>query len=678
MKNCRISRKLIAILITLALLAAVAAIGAMAAETAPATGYAAVGIVDAEAHKAEVLLGTGEQGTVYFNGNAPASGAVYSYTRDANNLYTFATPNANNGNSNQLADTGWNYWHTPNGWMWNALGQIFFPNSSPIFIRFGNDGWALGAISSFVETNGAGWIYGYMLDAFQTDAANNYWAVGAIVLGGYNNGSIDTTGFDTSFPSITATNSLAAFTTSLHANVNTDAIAVESGYAAVGYVDTANSQVEILKDNGEQGYVTYIGTAPVTGGVYRYGRNAKNAYTFTEPVANHGNSSLTDASKPFWWMWMNTEYDGYMWDSSPNHYWPTATTPIFLRTSLTNWMVTTEACFTANTQVAAYQLDVSIQAGSSSYYDTQAIVFGGLNADGTIDTTGFDALNLPQTSHDLGALTQPLHPVSVDPTDPPVDPTDPPVDPTDPPVDPTDPPVEEKPGASGNVVENGYAAIGAVDAEACKAEVLLGNGLRGTVKFTGTAPKTGAVYGYALHSNNVYVFTEKIGNFGNSDQLVPGTAWNIWFTPQGWAWDANQPNDIFHVPTPTPIFLHYGNGQWAVITIDKVNETNGGAWAYGYALDTVHLPDMDAGNGLTNFATGALVMGNPKADGTTDTTGFPELFGDVAKVDLSSFSAPLVNPNAPTGDASGIVSTVAALLFAASGVVFLASKKKQF
>ena len=674
MKNRAISRKLVAILTTVALLAAFFAIGAVAAETAPATGYAAVGIVDAEAHKAEVLLGTGEQGTVVFEGEAPAPGAVYSYTRSGINVYTFTTPSANHGNSNQLGDIGWVFYSEKQGWLWDGAPNHYYPNNAPIFFRYGNGQWAVTTIFQFEGAGGAAGMNGYALDTAVN--AGGGFTVGAFVFGGWvGDGSIDTTGFDVMVPSLSASaKNLNAFTQDLHE------ILLESGYAAVGYVDTANSQVEILKDNGEQGYVTYTGTAPVTGGVYRYGRQEGDVYTFTEPVANHGNSSLTDASKAAWMMWMSTDYEGYMWDASPNHYWPTATTPIFLRTSLTNWMVTTEACFTMNTQVAAYQLDVSPQSPGSTYYNTSAIVFGGLNANGTIDTTGFDALNLPQTSHDLSALTEPLHPVAEtpDPTDPPVDPTDPPVDPTDPPVDPTDPPVEEKPGASGNVVENGYAAIGAVDAEACKAEVLLGNGLRGTVKFTGTAPKTGAVYGYALHSNNVYVFTEKIGNFGNSDQLVPGTAWNIWFTPQGWAWDANQPNDIFHVPTPTPIFLHYGNGQWAVITIDKVNETNGGAWAYGYALDTVHLPDMDAGNGLTNYATGALVMGNPKADGTTDTTGFPELFGDVAKVDLSSFSAPLVNPNAPTGDASGIVSAVAALLFAAAGVVFLTSKKKQF
>ena len=74
--------------------------------------------------------------------------------------------------------------------------------------------------------------------------------------------------------------------------------------------------------------------------------------------------------------------------------------------------------------------------------------------------------------------------------------------------------------ASGNVIEAGYAAIGAVDAASGKATVLLGNGEHGTVCFAGTAPKSGAVYGYELHDNNVYVFIEKTGNFGNEGSII--------------------------------------------------------------------------------------------------------------------------------------------------------------
>ena len=709
--------KFITVMLIFAMLISVVAVSATADETnIPASGYAAVGIVDAEAHKAEVLLGTGEQGTVYFNGNAPASGAVYSYTRDANNLYTFTAERGNSGNSDQLGDTGWNLFYTPNGWMWNGLGQIIFPNASPIFIRYGNDNWALSSLGNFVETNGAGWIFGYTLDEVQTDAVNNYWAVGAIVLGGYNNGTIDTTGFDTCFPSITATNSLATFTTSLHANVNTDAIILETGYAAIGAVDAANSYVEILKGTGEQGFVIYEGTAPVAGGVYRYSRNVNNVYSFELPVANHGNSSTIDASAAAWPTWMSADFGGYMWDGAYNHYWPSASTPFFVHTAANTWTLADVTCLVTNTNTyrMTYQLDVTVRDAANHYYNTAAVVFGGLNADGSVDATGIDALNLPATSHDLSALTNPLHELPTPPaTEPPA--TEPPAtepeatepeatepeatepeatepeatepeatepEATEPEAtepEATEPEATEpeatKPAdkgytASGNVIEAGYAAIGAVDAASGKATVLLGNGEHGTVCFAGTAPKSGAVYGYELHDNNVYVFIEKTGNFGNSDQLAAGQAWNLWFEPNGWAWDANTPNDIFHVPTPTPIFLRFGDNKWALVTIETVAPPTGANWAFGYALDTVHLPDYDAGNGFHNYQTGALVMGNMNADGSIDTTGYDVLFSNYDVLDLGTIADKPMDVPAATGDA-GIGAAVVVMLMAATALVVL-------
>ena len=728
--------KFITVMLIFAMLISVVAVSATADETnIPASGYAAVGIVDTEAHKAEVLLGTGEQGTVYFNGNAPATGAVYSYTRDANNLYTFTAERGNHGNSDQLAaGQAWNLFYTPNGWMWNGLGQTIFPNASPMFIRYGNDNWTLSALGNFVETNGSGWIFGYTLDEVQTDADKNYWAVGAIVLGGYNNGSIDTTGFDTCLPSVTATNNLSAFTTSLHANVNTDSIILETGYAAIGAVDAANSYVEILKGTGEQGFVIYEGTAPVTGGVYRYSRNASNVYTFEAPVANHGYSSLTDPSMALWQMWMTADWGGVMWDSALNHYWPTDSTPVFLRTSLTDWTVTDKSCFVTGTQVYGYQLDVSVRDAANAYYNTSAIVLGGMNSDGTFDATGLNALNVSAPAHDLSALTNPLHAL---PTPPATEPeatepeatepeatepeatepeatepeatepeaTEPPA--TDPEAtkpEATEPPATEpeatkpeatepeatepeatepeatepeatKPAdkgytASGNVIEAGYAAIGAVDAASGKATVLLGNGEHGTVCFAGTAPKSGAVYGYELHDNNVYVFIEKTGNFGNSDQLAAGQAWNLWFEPNGWAWDANNPADIFHVPTPTPIFLRFGDNKWALVTIETVAPPTGANWAFGYALDTVHLPDYDAGNGFHNYQTGALVMGNMNADGSIDTTGYDVLFSNYDVLDLGTIADKPMDVPAATGDA-GIGAAVVVMLMAATALVVL-------
>lgn len=412
MKNRRFSRKLITIIAVVALLASFFAINVAADETLiPSSGYAAVGVVDAEAHEAEVLLGTGEQGTVVFTGEAPAAGAVYGYTRDAQNVYTFTVPTANHGNSNQLADVGWAFWSEKNGWLWNANTQIYYPSTNPIFFRFGDNQWAVTTIYNFEGAGGASHMYGYALDVTEQDGS---FYPGAFVFGGLGaDGNIDKSGFDVMVPSLSGNSNLSTFTTELHE------ILLESGYAAIGVVDSANSLVEILKDTGEQGYVSFTGTAPVTGGVYRYSRHEGDVYTFAEPNANHGNSKVHDASGAGWYMGMNEAYGGYMWDAAPNLYWPTETTPVFLRSDANTWMVTTKDCFTTNVFVYAYQLDVSVRDATNAYYNTSAIVLGGLNADGTIGTLGFDQLKLPATSHDLSALTTPLHAVAQpDPSDP--------------------------------------------------------------------------------------------------------------------------------------------------------------------------------------------------------------------------------------------------------------------
>ena len=412
MKNRKVSKKITAIIAVAAMMVSFFAIHATAdGIDAPASGYAAVGIVDAEAHKAEVLLGTGQQGTVIFAGEAPAAGAVYSYTRNALNVYTFTVPNANHGNSNQLVDTGWNFWSEKNGWLWNANTQIYYPGTNPIFFRFGENQWAVTIISNFEGDGGASHMLGYALDA--SESGGSFYP-GAFVFGGMgSDGSIDKTGYNVMVPSLTATNNLSTFTNDLHE------IVLEAGYAAIGAIDSDNSLVEILKGTGEQGYVSFTGTAPVTGGVYRYTRNEANVYTFIEPNANHGNSKVHDASAAAWQMWMSENYGCYMWDGALNHYWPTSTTPVFARKSATTWVLTTSACFTNDASVMAYQLD-AIRRGDSSYFDVGAIVFGGLKTDGTIDTTGFDQLKLPETSVDLSALTTALHPAAEesDPSEP--------------------------------------------------------------------------------------------------------------------------------------------------------------------------------------------------------------------------------------------------------------------
>ena len=248
---------------------------------------------------------------------------------------------------------------------------------------------------------------------------------------------------------------------------------------------------------------------------------------------------------------------------------------------------------------------------------------------------------------------------------------------------PSEPETNGKYTASGNIIETGYAAVGIVDETLCKAEVLLNNGKTGTVYFAGTAPKTGVVYGYELHSNNVFVFIEKAANFGYSDQLNADSAWYMWFTPNGWAWDANSPADVFHAPYP--IFLRYGDNQWILTTIDKIAETNGGAAAFGYVLDAVRdMPDYDAGNGLANHHAGALVIDGVKEDQYANPA---QLFGAAGeKVGLGSFTTDLYTPTTSgnTGDGPSktgdVVISVLGCMIAASviGGAVIISKKKEF
>ena len=350
------------------------------------TGYAAIGYVDTASHKVEILKADGTQGSVYYTGEAPRTDAVYRYSRGAGNLYTFTNVLGNSGYSDQLA-TGWNYYYTPNGWMWAGNGPIYFPNSSPIFVRYGNGGWALSSLSSFADAGT--WVYGYMLDEYQTDAANNYWAVGAIVIGGYTNGTVDTTNFDVCLPNVSATNSLSSFTTDLHTNVALDKLIVDEGYAAVGYVNTTTSQANILLANGQTATVSFTGIAPTAGAVYKYSKTAAGVYTFTLPVANSGNGDVI-ADTGVMEANPSADYGGYIWGAYPtdyHHFWYDGVDiPVFVRLSATQWAIADETRLTTTypNTVPVYLLDVAARANSPETYHTMgAMLINAYNADGS-------------------------------------------------------------------------------------------------------------------------------------------------------------------------------------------------------------------------------------------------------------------------------------------------------
>ena len=901
MKSHSLTTKLIAILAVVALLAGYFVMGVVADDQTaiPASGYAAIGIVDETAHKAEILLADGTQGSVYFSGSAPKSNVLYRYTRDANNLYTFTgMVDTMNGNADPALHYGNAMWFEPNGWFWTATLVHYYPYSNPIFVRYGDGKWSIKTLNEFTAPGGAACAYTFVFDV---DSSSGMNVPAVTLLGGMAaDGSIDTAGIETLLGSLNAEYDLSAFTTDLHANVNLDNVVVETGYAAVGLVDAANNRAEILKADGTQGYVTYAGTAPATGAVYQYDRNTKNVYNFTLPSANHGNSNQLDATTA-WGIGYNP--NGWMWDAMINYYYP-GNNPIFVRFGGDQWAVTKLSAFGNDVSAMSYLLAATANPGGG--YIPGAVVVGTLNADGTVDTSGYATL-IPgvSASANLSALTTPLHeenlpteePTTEATTEPTVEPTvepteepttEPTVEPTEEPtveptteptVEPTEEPTTaptEEPlqgvtgntagvtldgyaavgfvdaaaskaevlldngkngtvtftgdapaagavygytvangvytfyipnvnsgtgdqmhknghaymyltpngyiwgpyptennhfffngeppvfvrfsetkwaladrtkitadsypdavaayildatvmgggypetyhnmgalvlnsynpdggvnstvanflgvtkhdvdlgalsntfgepndlGTTGKVLESGYAAIGVVDKENKKAEVLLANGKKGTVTFSGTAPKSGSVYKYDRYSNNVFVFTAPDANFGNSNQTAD-TGWNIWFTPNGWMWDANQPADIFF-PDNQPIFVRYGDNKWAIISVKDLTETNGQAWVYGYMLDATV---RDAANNY--FSVGAVVLGGMKADGTIDTTGFDQSIAiNPTVVDLSNFTTELYQAVPNTGDETPVTMLVVVMLLAVSAMAVLVIGKKRF
>ena len=116
---------------------------------------------------------------------------------------------------------------------------------------------------------------------------------------------------------------------------------------------------------------------------------------------------------------------------------------------------------------------------------------------------------------------------------------------------------------------SGYAAVGEV--EGTTAAVLLGDGTKAEVTFTGTAPESGAVYAYT-QTNDVYTFEEVEVNKGLSQQLsndspegaaegtTPG-AWSLYVWPwQGFNIDGtllNRPGEYFtyRITADAPIFI---------------------------------------------------------------------------------------------------------------------------
>ncbi len=406
-----------------------------------ATGYAAVGKVDAAESKAEVLLGTGEQGWVKFAGTAPTAGAVYKYTRDGENIYTFTTLKGNPGEiSDQLADGGWNIQfggavdnlaYPP--YMWDASSNLYLlSQSTPVFIRYSETSWRLTdwSIGSTV-TNNDGSCTAYFLNMVSPSRNATFtYDVGAVVIGQYSGGAITEPNLS-GMGSPVADKDLNEFTAPLHdyepdtptpePPPETPAI-VATGYAAVGFVDTAASKAEVLLGTGQQGWVTYTGTAPTAGAVYKYSCDDGNVYTFTElkaGMAANGNQ-LTDAGMnvQFGGAPDNADYPPYMWDGAATLYGLTEATPVFVRHSATEWGLmdwSIGGSVVANDgSITVYVLDVT-SPGAKYTCDVGAVVIGQC-ADGAVSAPALADIGSPVAEFHLGALSAPLHQDEIPPT----------------------------------------------------------------------------------------------------------------------------------------------------------------------------------------------------------------------------------------------------------------------
>ena len=126
-------------------------------------------------------------------------------------------------------------------------------------------------------------------------------------------------------------------------------------------------------------------------------------------------------------------------------------------------------------------------------------------------------------------------------------------------------------------VTTGYAAVGEVNALITKAAVLLGNGVRADVTYTGTEPVPGAVYNYS-EEDGVYTFTTVATNWDAHEQL---TTDSIGITAYNWGGFGDAYNHIFTVLPGAPIFIRYSATSWRLVDRDGLTLENG-ATTLGY------------------------------------------------------------------------------------------------
>lgn len=390
------------------------------ANASSGNGYVAVGEVDTEARKVAVLFGDGTVSVVKYTGTAPLPGAVYGYTVNETDEYTFSLLNLNWSLSHQLSDTldstGESESVFPGEWgltLWNWGGfgdytwssTLFrFTENASIYVRYSETNWRVFKYTSglFPEDIEGTVVSGY----FQNPTYDgNHW-VDLFVIGAYEDG------VGIKPPTHTAGSS---FNTALYAEYNVgdkDVVISASepdpdpttvpdpdptmtvtptptltpgaasgdyysgpidGYCAVGEVDEANNKVAALLDNGETATVKYTGKAPEAGAVYGY-KVDNGIYKFALPLLNWENShqlsnilksdGKTTADNGGAWD-IFTYYHANFQDTNPksqNIYFPSTDMPIFIRYSETSWR------FLSNIPEGRYADDTSLHGTTRGYF----------------------------------------------------------------------------------------------------------------------------------------------------------------------------------------------------------------------------------------------------------------------------------------------------------------------
>ena len=366
--------------------------------TTGSSGYCAVGVVDTSLQKAVILLDDGTVKTVSYQGTAPISGEVHSFTKNSGDTYEFVhNIGLAPGNANTVAAWDFNSYINPQKlYMGNNYNLT---NSSTIFVRYSATEWRVFKGNNMIKNSGNA-SKGYM----KTSSGN--MEIG--VVGNYDTGTgqiIPATASNTKF----LDSSGAGFASG---DKNLDGV-VSAGVCAVGTVNTTAQSAIILLDDGTIKTVPYQGSAPVSGEVHNFKKYYNGKYELIQAglMPNYANSSAA---------WDFNSYTSPQRLYMGNNYTLTTNSAIFVRYSATEWRVfkgndiikkpgnaskgyfnTTDTnlnfCLVGNYDTGAHQI-IPATAANTRFLDSADVGFASGDKFLTTPTSGYCAVGLVDTA----------------------------------------------------------------------------------------------------------------------------------------------------------------------------------------------------------------------------------------------------------------------------------------